>query len=79
MNRTTWLQDRRMQKFRDVLSRWEGKELSALEAGEILGMWSDSSGVTGGATRRMGLRGSLTDGLARNRLGACRSTRSLGC
>src|SRR5258705_13982478 len=38
MNRTTWLQDRRMQKFRDVLSRWERKELSALEAGEVLGM-----------------------------------------
>ena len=31
MNRTTWLQDRRMQKFRDVLSRWERKELSAME------------------------------------------------
>jgi hypothetical protein len=38
MNRTTWLQDRRMQKFRDVLSRWERKELSAQEAGEILGV-----------------------------------------
>jgi transposase len=38
MNRTAWLQDRRMQKFRDVLSRWEGKELSAMEAGEILGV-----------------------------------------
>src|ERR1700693_3763856 len=38
MNRATWLQDRRMQKFRDVLSRWERKELSALEAGEVLGM-----------------------------------------
>lgn len=38
MNRTTWLQDRRMQKFRDVLSRWERRELSALEAGELLGM-----------------------------------------
>ena len=37
MNRTTWLQDRRMKKFRDVLSRWERKELSAMEAGEILG------------------------------------------
>ncbi len=37
MNRTTWLQDRRMQKFRDILSRWERRELSALEAGEILG------------------------------------------
>jgi hypothetical protein len=30
MNRTAWLQDRRMQKFRDVLSRWE--------AGELLGV-----------------------------------------
>ena len=38
MNRTTWLQDRRMQKFRDVLSRWELGELSMLEAGEVLGM-----------------------------------------
>ena len=27
-----------MQKFRDVLSRWERKELSMLEAGELLGM-----------------------------------------
>ena len=26
-----------MQKFRDVLSRWERKELSAMEAGELLG------------------------------------------
>jgi hypothetical protein len=38
MNRTEWLQDRRMQKFRDVLSRWEAKKISALEAGELLGM-----------------------------------------
>jgi transposase len=38
MNRTAWLQDRRMQKFRDVLSRWERKDLSALEAAEILGV-----------------------------------------
>ena len=37
MNRTV-LQDRRMQKFRDVLSRWERKDLSALEAAEILGV-----------------------------------------
>jgi hypothetical protein len=27
-----------MQKFRDVLSRWEGRELSLLEAAELLGM-----------------------------------------
>jgi hypothetical protein len=38
MNRATWLQDRRMLKFRDVLSRWERRQLSMLEAGELLGM-----------------------------------------
>jgi len=38
MNRATWLQDRRMQKFRDVLSRWEAGRLSMMEAGELLGM-----------------------------------------
>jgi len=38
MNRTAWLQDRRMQKFRDVLSRWEVGDLSMLEAGELLGV-----------------------------------------
>jgi hypothetical protein len=27
-----------MQKFRDVLSRWDRGELSMLEAGELLGM-----------------------------------------
>lgn len=38
MNRTAWLQDRRMQKFRDVLSRWERRDLSMIEAAELLGM-----------------------------------------
>lgn len=38
MNRLEWLQDRRMQKFRDVLSRWEAKKLSGFEAAELLGM-----------------------------------------
>jgi hypothetical protein len=38
MKRAAWLQDRRMQKFLDVLSRWESKDLSMLEAGELLGM-----------------------------------------
>src|ERR1700752_1045749 len=38
MNRAAWLQDRRMQKFRDVLSRWEAGKLSMMEAGELLGM-----------------------------------------
>jgi transposase len=37
MNRTAWLQDRRMEKFCDVLMRWKARELSAQEAGEILG------------------------------------------
>jgi hypothetical protein len=38
MSRATWLQGRRMLKFRDVLSRWERRELSMMEAGELLGM-----------------------------------------
>lgn len=38
MNQTAWLQDRRMQKFRDVLGRWESGRLSMMEAGELLGM-----------------------------------------
>ena len=64
MNRTMWLQDRRMQKFRDVLSRWEGKELSALEAAELLGISErtfrryrlrhEEEGPSGLADRRLG-------------------------
>lgn len=38
MNRTAWIQDRRMNKFIDVLSRFEEKRLSGLDAGELLGM-----------------------------------------
>ena len=38
MKRAARLQDRRMQKFRDVLSRWNGGDLSMMEAGELLGM-----------------------------------------
>ncbi len=38
MNRTAWLQDRRMAKFANVLSRRQSRQLSAAEAGEILGM-----------------------------------------
>jgi transposase len=37
MSRALWHQDRRMQKFRDVLSRWEAGSLSQLEAAELLG------------------------------------------
>ena len=29
MNRSTWLQERRMKKFRDVLSRWERRKRTA--------------------------------------------------
>ena len=38
MNRTTWLQERRMEKFEDVLGRFEAKRLSAMDAAELLGM-----------------------------------------
>ena len=64
MDRTAWLQDRRMKKFANVLSRWERKELSAVEAGEILGMSErqfrryreryDEDGLAGLADRRLG-------------------------
>src|SRR6516225_3940963 len=64
MNRATWLQDRRMQKFRDVLSRWEAGELSMMEAGELLGMSErqfrryrdryEEDGLAGLVDRRLG-------------------------
>lgn len=64
MNRATWLQDRRMQKFRDVLSRWESGTLSMMEAGELLGMSErqfrryrdryDEDGLEGLIDRRLG-------------------------
>ena len=38
MRRAAWLQDRRMEKFSDVLRRWERGGLSMMEAGELLGM-----------------------------------------
>ena len=38
MGRAAWLQDRRMQKFLDVLSWWERGELSMMQAGEMLGV-----------------------------------------
>jgi len=64
MNRAAWLQDRRMQKFRDVLSRWEAGELSMMEAGELLGMSErqfrryrdryEEDGLAGLVDRRLG-------------------------
>ncbi len=38
MNRTSWLQERRMEKFEDVLGRFEARRLSAMDAAELLGM-----------------------------------------
>ena len=37
MTGSDWREDRRMQKFRDVLNRWEAGSLSQLEAAEVLG------------------------------------------
>ncbi len=64
MNRATWLQERRMKKFRDVLSRWERRELTMAEAGEILGCSErqfrryrdrhEEEGVAGLADKRLG-------------------------
>jgi hypothetical protein len=54
MKLTAWLQDRRMQKFRDVLSRWNGGDLSMMEAGELLGMSERHSGATATVTKRPG-------------------------
>jgi transposase len=64
MNRTTWLQDRRMKKFADVLKLWERKELSAEEAGELVGCSErqfrryrrryEEDGLAGLADRRLG-------------------------
>jgi len=64
MNQATWLQDRRMQKFENVLRRWERRELSAIEAGEILGVSErqfrryrhryDEDGLAGLVDRRLG-------------------------
>ena len=37
MNRTMWLQERRMEKFCNVLERFQAKRLSALDAAELRG------------------------------------------
>ena len=52
MNRTTWLQDRRMQKFRDVLSRWEsaGNRHGVFRRESGSGCWSSIASVTGAGT-----------------------------
>ena len=80
MNRTTLLQERRMQSFQDVLGYWQARRLSALEAAELLGMSERSfhryrqryeeEGPDGLFDRRLG---------AGVRRGACRPTRWPGC
>jgi hypothetical protein len=79
MSRTTWLQDRKMQKFRDVLSRWERKELSAMEAGEVWGARSGSFGAIDSAMKRAGSNAWSISGWAGPRRNGCRWTRSPGC
>ncbi|MBM3584327.1 MAG: helix-turn-helix domain-containing protein [Alphaproteobacteria bacterium] len=64
MNRTTLLQDRRMEKIEDVLGRYLRRELSGLEAGELLGVSErqfrryrrrfDEEGLDGLVDRRLG-------------------------
>lgn len=64
MNRTDWLQDRRMKKFKDVFGRWQQKELSGMDAAELLGMSERSfrryrhrfeeDGLAGLSDRRLG-------------------------
>ena len=64
MNRTHWLHERRMKKFLDVLSRWEAKSLSVLEAAELLGMSERTFRRYRGRYEEEG-----TDGLLDKRLG----------
>src|ERR1700680_3650253 len=64
MKQAAWLQERRMQKFRDVLSRWEAGGLSLMDAGELLGIserqlrrWREryaEGGLEGLLDRRLG-------------------------
>jgi transposase len=66
MGRTELLQGIRMMKLRDVMGRWEGDELSQLEAAELLGMHERSfrrwvrrfeeAGEDGLRDRRLGRR-----------------------
>ena len=60
MNRTAWLQERRMEKSQDMLGRFELKRLSAMDVAELLGMSERSfrryrhrfwGGRSGGAVR----------------------------
>ena len=64
MNRTAWLQDRRMQKFRDVLNRWERRSCRRWRQARYLGMSErqfrryrrryEEEGLAGLVDRRLG-------------------------
>jgi hypothetical protein len=79
MNRATWLQDRRMQKFRDVLSRWGRGELSMLEAGELLGMSERRFRRYRGRYKEEGPEGLSTVGLASRRRSGFRRRMPRSC
>lgn len=72
MNRTMWLQERRMEKFQDVLGRFEARRLSAQDTAELPGMpekiiaalWTN--GCSGSGARR---RATLAVGSRRSVLG----------
>jgi hypothetical protein len=57
MNRTTWLQDRRMQKFRDVLSRAESRPVGFGPA--LVAPDEAASRCVGQRLRKSGLRFSM--------------------
>ena len=75
MNRTTLLQDRRMEKFEELLKRWHDGELSGARPGSFWAVRSGSSAASGGATRKTGWRAWSTSGWARPRRDGSRSTR----
>jgi transposase len=64
MKQAPWPHERRMQEFRDVLSRWEAGGLSLMDAGELLGIserqlrrWrerNEEEGLEGLLDRRLG-------------------------
>jgi hypothetical protein len=72
MKRTAWLQERRMQKFRDVLSRCESGTLSMMQAGELLGMSERQFVAIEIAMRSKVWRGYAIGGLGSLRPSACR-------
>jgi transposase len=78
MNRTTWLQERRMTKFANVLKRWEHKELSAQEAGEVLGCSERQFRRWRRRYEEEGMLDLRIAALAGRRCDVCRSTRSSG-